>query len=147
MNISQLQKIAHERAKEKGFWPVDIVAETQGEVLPWRSFNFTRESQLHISEKISLIHSELGEATEALRKGQIARTPTLSKMLDAATGKPEAFKQAFEYCAKDTFQDELADVLIRLLDLAGACGIDLETHVLAKMQYNSTREHLHGKQF
>lgn len=42
------------------------------------------------------------------------------------------------------FASELADVLIRVFDLAGALGIDLEDAVQSKMAYNKTRPHRHG---
>lgn len=43
--------------------------------------------------------------------------------------------------------DELADATIRLLDLSTALGIDLEMHVLLKMQYNEGRGYKHGKRY
>ena len=42
---------------------------------------------------------------------------------------------------------ELADATIRLLDLSTALGIDLEMHVLLKMQYNEGRGYKHGKRY
>lgn len=48
----------------------------------------------------------------------------------------------------DLFADELADVLIRVADLAGYLNIDLETRVKAKMSVNEMRAPMHGgKQF
>ena len=48
----------------------------------------------------------------------------------------------------DAFGDELADVLIRVADLAGYLNIDLETRVKAKMAANEMRPPMHGgKQF
>jgi NTP pyrophosphatase (non-canonical NTP hydrolase) len=48
---------------------------------------------------------------------------------------------------KDTFEDELADAAIRIFDLAHSKGIDLQKHIEAKMRYNATREHMHGKKY
>jgi NTP pyrophosphatase (non-canonical NTP hydrolase) len=42
------------------------------------------------------------------------------------------------------FASELADVVIRVMDLAEAMGIDLEREILLKHEYNLTREHRHG---
>jgi NTP pyrophosphatase (non-canonical NTP hydrolase) len=42
---------------------------------------------------------------------------------------------------------ELADCIIRILDYCGAKGIDIETLVESKMNYNRTRPHKHGKKF
>jgi hypothetical protein len=44
------------------------------------------------------------------------------------------------------FPVELADVLIRLCDLAEGCGVDLSLVTKAKEDYNRTRAFLHGKQ-
>jgi len=45
------------------------------------------------------------------------------------------------------FVSELADIVIRVCDLAGAMEIDLETAIREKMDYNETRESKHGKRF
>lgn len=41
-------------------------------------------------------------------------------------------------------QEELADIVIRVCDLAQELGIDLGEAVVAKMAYNKTRPHKHG---
>jgi len=41
--------------------------------------------------------------------------------------------------------EELADVMIRVADLAGWLGIDLERAINEKMAFNATRPYLHGK--
>jgi NTP pyrophosphatase (non-canonical NTP hydrolase) len=56
-------------------------------------------------------------------------------------------RMCFENYIKNSFEDELADVVIRIMDLCGYLHIDLEAHILAKMQYNATREKLHGKRY
>jgi NTP pyrophosphatase (non-canonical NTP hydrolase) len=53
----------------------------------------------------------------------------------------------FSNLVKDTFQDELADVMIRVMDLAAHKDIDLEIHIAAKMRYNSLREYKHEKRY
>lgn len=45
------------------------------------------------------------------------------------------------------FEFELADVMIRCLDLSAYLGIDIEGHIKAKMRYNSLREYKHGKRY
>ena len=42
---------------------------------------------------------------------------------------------------------ELADAVIRIADLCGYMGIDLEAAIREKMAYNATRPHKHGKNF
>jgi NTP pyrophosphatase (non-canonical NTP hydrolase) len=66
--------------------------------------------------------------------------------------KAQNFKQEkeimyFKENIKDTFEDELADTVIRILDLCGARGIDLEKHIYLKLKYKATRERMHGKNY
>jgi NTP pyrophosphatase (non-canonical NTP hydrolase) len=95
----------------------------------------------NIPEKLMLIVSELGEACEALRQG---KRFTLYDRVKAYDVLPEI---VFEQVVKDTFEDELADVLIRTLDLAGSMGIDVDFHVKEKMRFNESRPFKHGKLF
>jgi len=48
---------------------------------------------------------------------------------------------------KDNFEDEIADVFIRLGDLCGYLGIDIEKQIEWKMKFNESRERLHGKRY
>lgn len=49
----------------------------------------------------------------------------------------------FKSKIKDTVQDELADIIIRVLSFCGHFGIDIEFHVKEKMEFNKTRPLLH----
>jgi NTP pyrophosphatase (non-canonical NTP hydrolase) len=124
--IKNLQVNAHNISKLKGFWDdkdlskMDIV---------------TRN--LHIAQCLALIHSEVSEALEILRKKDDIHAP-----LPNLNG--DDFVYDFKLLTKDSFGDELADTVIRVLDLAEACNLDLEGHIVAKMKYNSTREHKNG---
>ena len=42
------------------------------------------------------------------------------------------------------FASELADVVIRVADVCGRLGLDLEAAVVEKMTYNATRPRRHG---
>ena len=52
--------------------------------------------------------------------------------------------EAFRHNDKANFEEELADVLIRVLDCAGGLGIDIDSAVRAKLEKNKTRGHRHG---
>ena len=94
------------------------------------------DNERNVGEMLMLVTSELGEAMEAHRKGRFAN-------LEAY----EEFSENFEDAIKDTFEDEIADSVIRLLDMCGGLGIDIDAHVRLKLEYNKTRERLHGKKY
>ena len=106
---------------------------------------------------LCLIHSEVSEALEADRKSHYYQNIDESKkwyikgLADANYGKTftdeNDFKDQFEFSVKNTFEDELADVIIRVLDLCAFKGIDIESHIKAKMRYNAMRPHKHGKKY
>lgn len=83
----------------------------------------------------TLVVCELAEAIEADRKGNYAsKTSFEFSMADwedeaERNSDPEQYqyelKAYFELYLKDTTADELADTVIRLLDMAGAHGYDL----------------------
>ncbi|OQB69703.1 MAG: hypothetical protein BWX92_03842 [Deltaproteobacteria bacterium ADurb.Bin135] len=73
------------------------------------------DTSREIPELLCLVHSEVSEALEAYR--------TFSD---------------------ENFVEELADVLIRIFDMSGHLGIDLEGALLAKIEVNSHRPYRHG---
>lgn len=109
-----------------------------------RAFEIAKAKGFHdepidIPRALMLIVSELAEALEADRKDRHADLAAFSGVF--------WFRKGFEAHVKDTFEDELADATIRLLDLSTALGIDLEMHVMLKMQYNEGRGYMHGKRY
>lgn len=77
-------------------------------------------------EMIALMHSELSEALEALRHGN----PPDDKV-------PEF----------SGYEAELADCIIRIMDVAGGAGLRVGEALVAKMAYNEGRPYKHGKEF
>jgi NTP pyrophosphatase (non-canonical NTP hydrolase) len=78
----------------------------------------------NVGEKIALMHSELSEALECIRN----REPDMQ----IVNGKPEGMTV------------ELADVIIRICDLAGHMNLPLEEALRVKLAYNLTRPYRHG---
>lgn len=74
-----------------------------------------KDEPYRIPTKLALIHSEVSEALEAFRKGD-----------------------------KANFGEELADVLIRLVHLAGMLDIDLASAAMDKVEVNAKRPYKHG---
>lgn len=97
------------------------------------------DDKREIGTLLMLCVSELSEALEADRKGKHANPFN-------SIGS-EDFKGKFEQNFKDTFEDELADAIIRILDLCGYLKIDIEGHIQLKMKYNEMRENKHGKRY
>lgn len=92
-------------------------------------FRTAREHGWHEEERndgecIALMHSELSEALEALRKNPLRKD---------------------EHCPAFTnLEVELADCVIRIMDYAGMRNLDVAGAILAKAEYNRTRPVKHG---
>lgn len=89
------------------------------------------DQSANIPEKLALIHSEISEALEDYRSAP--DTTALARInYDGPNDKPIGFPV------------ELADAVIRIMDLAAFLGINLETAIVEKHNYNLTRPYLHG---
>lgn len=137
--MNKLAKIIHENAKHKGFY------EKEHDILNNKEFSKEEKRAIKtafLCQKLALINSEVSEALEELRKDNWANMKVFTSSLET-----KKFKHAFEHHIKGTFEDELSDVIIRCLDLAAYLEIDIDEHIDLKMQYNLTRDFLHGKKF
>lgn len=109
----------------------------------------------NIPTLLMLVVSELSEALEADRNGRYANLEdfdedrkTWINNNDMPIERKEAlYKASYENHIKNSFEEEIADTFLRLMDLAGACRIDIEKHIYYKKIYNSTRTIKHGKKY
>lgn len=181
MNIQKYIKDCYEIAQSKGFYPDDS----------------------KIEDHLMGIVSEIGEAYEAHRQGKFA---TAINLIDKYDSKSLRWMELYAMNIKSSFEDELADIFIRLFNLCGHYNIEpwscsvvkmgecfdtvsssfiyftehllkidydnktdiqvnicvlfidlqdfcqiynipIEKHIQAKIEYNKTREHLHGKKY
>lgn len=74
------------------------------------------DNVLLMLSKLMLVDTEVAEAAEAVRHGD-----------------------------RENFTEELADVCIRVFDIAGATGVNLESAIEQKMKVNEARSPMHGK--
>lgn len=123
--LNDLARAIYERNVEKGFY----------------------EKEKNIGEMLCLIHSEVSEALEADRNRSYAMlTEPQRNVLMGWTGSDD-FVKDYKDKVKGSFEEEMADIFIRLLDMCAFKGIDIEFHVKAKMRYNLSREKYHGKKY
>lgn len=99
----------------------------------WKKDDQGKVIERNIGELLCLVHSEVSEAMEGFRKDLMDDKLPHRKMAEV----------------------EIADVFIRLYDICGFYGFDLEGAIVEKLRYNSQRaDHKpenrakeHGKRF
>lgn len=125
--LNKLRDEFHEYAINKGFW----------------------DKERETGTLLMLCVSELAEAMEADRINRYARLIDFDLCMCGVLDEDfeDQFIIHFRDKIKDSMEDELADTIIRILDLCGAKGIDIEKHIELKMKYNATRERMHGKKY
>ena len=107
MNLNELRDEAYSIAKANGW----------------------HEEEHSDSHWLMLIITEIAEAVQADRKNLHADVEAFKKYEHTLD-----FKENFERQIKNTVEDELSDVVIRCLDLAGLRKFDLEEEVEALME-------------
>ena len=121
-----------------------MLNELAKEVLAINMANGWGDKPHEVGTNLMLIVSELSEALEADRNNRHFISPKDEKWLDDIKWKCKHSKEIFELSVKDSFEDEIADVIIRCLDLCARHDIDVDFHVRAKMEYNKSRGYHHG---
>lgn len=111
--------------------PVYTMDALQAYIHGWsRSKGWWEGAERNFPEMLALIHSEISECLEEYRRDGLARGVWYSEK--DGVQKPEGVFI------------ELADAVIRILDLFGHYGISLEEMIRVKMAYNETRPYRHG---
>lgn len=114
--IEFLTDICHGAAAESGWW-TDMKS-GHSTRSPLYGIHGDRDSlKINVPEKLMLVVSELGEAMEGFRKNK--RDEHLPHRLN--------------------IEVEIADAIIRLLDLGGGIGLDVGGAVAEKLAYNMQR--------
>ena len=110
LTVSELQDLVHHRNQVAGWW-TDL---NTGESL---KSNAGEPPKRNVPEMLCLVHSEVSEAMEGYRKNLMDDKLPHRSMLEV----------------------ELADAVIRILDMCGGLGLDLEGAIFEKLEYNANR--------
>lgn len=133
--LRDIQRFCRENSVAKGFGDEgDDVRDLTEEIREDDSTLADSVLSSYYSKRLNLIHDELAEAHEELRNGR-KMDEAYENTSPGKEGKPEGIPS------------ELADVVIRVFDLAGEVGIDLADVIASKLEYNSSREKMHGRKF
>jgi len=100
---------------------------------------FHGKDQDDLIKKLMLVNCELCEAVEAERSGQGVWCMDIGMEIPS----PDEFRLIY----KGSIEEEIADAIIRLADIAAMIHMDLSWWVRAKMDYNRSRPYKHGKEY
>ena len=114
-SLNDMAERVHELAREKGFYEY---VETEGQ---------------YIERSCNKLHDDVIELHDAYRNGKLReRCDKSDKMEDAGIS------------ALSCLEEELADIIIRALDISVKMGVDIGHSVIQKHLFNKTRPYQHG---
>lgn len=114
--LQELQAEVHSDNLKAGWW-TDLTTIPEQADLVRHVRQGTRLGKALVAEKLCLVHSEVSEAMEGARKNLQDDKLPHRKMLEV----------------------ELADAVIRILDLCGACELDIAGAIAEKRAFNAVR--------
>lgn len=117
MTLNELAKEVHQNSVDHGWWETD------------RNFG----------ESLALIHEEVSEALRDWRKGYEINAVRWTVESYLELGEEKLIRNK-----PDGIPIEFADVIMRILDLCGRYGIDIDTAIKEKMAFNKDRPYRHG---
>lgn len=131
-DLNDLARKVHEVASQHGFWGDGLSPRAGG--TPTRNFG----------ELLALVHSEVSEALEEYRNGH-DYNETYYKGVETGADWPGDYPpnslMSWKPCGIPT---ELADIILRVLDLCGAYGINIDRALREKHEHNKLRPPRHG---
>ena len=116
LNINEVADLVHQNAVDHGFHPQD------------------QDINLFLANQCCNIHAEVSEFWDAHRANKLNQHCDKSDKMDDMGLDPLS-------CA----EEELADIVIRVLDVSRRLGIDIMRAIAVKHTYNVTRPFRHGK--
>lgn len=138
--LNELADECHMISVDHGWWPTQFKW-AAGQEQPMKEL-----APRNFGELVALIHSEASAALEEYCAGHGVNFRYFAHPDGTICPADTEFECPLVASAHKPagIPSELADILIRVLDVCGAYGIDIDSVVQEKMGYNRTRPFRHG---